>query len=791
MIAIDRCPACQSHEASSVFARGDGLPLARCRSCELLFVRAYPKRLTEAYEATYFDGTGYAQGLGYKNYLGSIAPIDFARHMATLEAARLAAGGERRRLLDIGAATGDFLAMARLLGWDDSEGVELSEFARRASRALGVTESYATLDDVPPSASFGFITAWELVEHLPDLGSFLHRLRTHLDDPGVFICSTPDAGQTRFYPRPEEWLGFHVSLEHVSYFTERALRHLLEKWFAHVEIWSWPTQMFYHQLFGVGFTRRPSAEAIRRIQSFQRLEAEAAVAESGAPAWPVAVALAQAHPAPEWTVRLRRNYPSLALALDGARSPEADLVLALVAKSSGDALRARQAMARFLAAVPRRVIPAGMLEPFVPGGGRADRLVLVLRRVAEHARHPTGFVREVAARAVNRLPRPLWTRRLRAIVQSAAARGVVVYPSSVSYSFLRQRPHQLGRALAERGYLFFFCTTDPRDGAPGFRRLAPNFYLCSAPLEVFQAVDHPIVLITRPAGWRRLVQRISAGGGARIVYDWIDDLAVFGPVENQVEEHLELLDRAEVVTTSASLLFAEARRRRPDVLLLPNAVRLEDFADGPEDANRVPEKLKEVVAKRQPIIGYYGSISSWMDFDLLARVLILNPDKVFVTVGPLWPLHADDRDRLANLRRAPNIICVDHVDYSNVKNYLRWFDVAIVPFRLSDLTHATSPVKLFEYMAAAKPIVATGMLECKKYRSVLWGTTPEEFSERVAEGLRLRDDPRYLAIIKEEASLNTWAQRARGLDCALSRLHRCDIGGALRGRRVLDRNARS
>src|SRR5262249_6135660 len=142
----------------------------------------------------------------------------------------------------------------------------------------------------------------------------------------------------------------------------------------------------------------------------------------------------------------------------------------------------------------------------------------------------------------------------------------------------RQRPHQLGSALAEQGYLVFFCTSNPRrDRVHGLRKLCENFYLCSIPPDVFRAIDDPIVYISRPAGWRQKIKEITGGETARMLYDWIDDLAVFGREEDQMDEHAELLSSAEVVAASASVLFAEARKVRPDVLLLPNAVRVEDF----------------------------------------------------------------------------------------------------------------------------------------------------------------------------------------------------------------------
>ena len=69
--------------------------------------------------------------------------------------------------------------------------------------------------------------------------------------------------------------------------------------------------------------------------------------------------------------------------------------------------------------------------------------------------------------------------------------------------------------------------------------------------------------------------------------------------------------------------------------------------------------------------------------------------------------------------------------YAELPRYARFYDVAILPFAVNEITESVSPVKIFEYMAAGKPVVTTGLPECRKYRSCLIADTPDDFVKQL------------------------------------------------------------
>ena len=120
---------------------------------------------------------------------------------------------------------------------------------------------------------------------------------------------------------------------------------------------------------------------------------------------------------------------------------------------------------------------------------------------------------------------------------------------------------------------------------------------------------------------------------------------------------------------------------------------------------------------------------------------------------------------MKKLERLDNIKYLGVKKYQDLPNYGIWFDVAIIPFKEGDIAKSTSPLKLFEYMAMNKPVVATrDLIECQKYEGVLMAEDKNDFILKVEQALDLKDDPNYLLILDENAKSNTWLQRAMKID---------------------------
>ncbi len=357
--------------------------------------------------------------------------------------------------------------------------------------------------------------------------------------------------------------------------------------------------------------------------------------------------------------------------------------------------------------------------------------------------------------AKSHLGRAKSARTLQSILDAhQARRGIVVLPPLIDWDWMKQRPHHLLTEFAQAGYLVFHCSPQTRaDRVRGFQQVGESLYLCSSVKVLQRHLECPIVLATCP-GHAKEVQKFN---NPRVIYDHLDDLRVHCAgnkiTANAITQHEELLRTAEVVCVTAEHLYMQARAIRPDAVLCPNGVHYDHFALAV--APQIPHDLKKLVADGRPIVGYYGALAKWFDYDLLAWVAHRCPQYQFVLIGPDYDRSLDQR----RLSASENVHWLGEKKYEALPAYAYHFTVATIPFLINEITECTSPIKLFEYMAAGKPIVSTDLPECRKYRSVLRARTAAAFAVQLDTAITLGRDPQYRNILAEEARANTWRAR--------------------------------
>jgi GT2 family glycosyltransferase/SAM-dependent methyltransferase len=337
---------------------------------------------------------------------------------------------------------------------------------------------------------------------------------------------------------------------------------------------------------------------------------------------------------------------------------------------------------------------------------------------------------------------------------------VVVFLPTIGWNIaLIQRPHHLARALARAGYFVVFdCSNSAAESFGGFQEVERNLLLFRGPVEILTGLDAPI-LWTLPYN----AGLVDSWPTRRIVYDCIDDLAVF-PYNQEVlrRHHERMLAEADVVACVSRPLLEECRRVREDALYLPNAVDADHFAQ-PAVAYEPPAALRPALEAGRPILGYYGALASWLDVDLLESAGRLRPDWSFVLVG----IRLSDAPSLEALERLPNVYVLPPQPYRDIPAVLACFDVAFIPFVVNEITHATSPLKLFEYFAGGKPVISSPMPECAAFPEVRIARNATELAGALDAALLDSRDAGHRARVRRVAAENSWKARVSAAITAL------------------------
>ena len=147
---------------------------------------------------------------------------------------------------------------------------------------------------------------------------------------------------------------------------------------------------------------------------------------------------------------------------------------------------------------------------------------------------------------------------------------------------------------------------------------------------------------------------------------------------------------------------------------------------------------------------------TWLNFEAVVQLASAHPDWRFIFIGPT---EVD----LAPYQTLSNLHLVK--PYHVLANYVAYFDAGLIPFRLNELTVNVNPVKLYEYFALGKPVVATRLPELLQFEAVCrLASNTREFVQQVELTVaQLLDNPNEHELKAKRraiAQANTWNERS-------------------------------
>jgi glycosyltransferase involved in cell wall biosynthesis len=234
----------------------------------------------------------------------------------------------------------------------------------------------------------------------------------------------------------------------------------------------------------------------------------------------------------------------------------------------------------------------------------------------------------------------------------------------------------------------------------------------------------------RPINWITIpTVAVVAGtlGEDQVIYHCCDENAAFPGHSARAVSELEaqLLRRADLVITSADLLYQAKRRLNPRTVLVRHGVDLDHFRRALAEETEVPH---DIAALPRPILGYFGLIADWLDVELIAACAARLSRASIVLLGKVTT-------DVSALQAHPNVYLLGRKPYEELPRYCKAFDVALMPFRINELTLHANPLKVREYLAAGLPVVSTRLPEVELLDVCRIADDPESFVREIQAAL--------------------------------------------------------
>ena len=384
--------------------------------------------------------------------------------------------------------------------------------------------------------------------------------------------------------------------------------------------------------------------------------------------------------------------------------------------------------------------------------------------------------------------------------QSAAA-DIVLF-NIIEWDHLTQRPHHLARELSSRGHRIFWIDVHFRPHSrvhsnASAREIEPGIFhiglpavkgsiyglewndsvLATMEMAIVQMraryrIQNAIQLVNFPK-WAPLVLRLRTRFGWPIVYDCLDDQKSFSALYqlDSAEFEDKLTQSCDLLVTCSRLLHEERRQLNVNTVLIPNGCDYNLFSSA------VPTGLLAHLSR--PIVGFFGAFADWLDFDWIEEAARRFPRWSFVYVGRPCFARPAARRRWQEVTETANVHVFPQAQPNILASYLSEFDVCTMPFQDVPVTRAMNPVKVYEYLAAGKPVVVPDFDEMQPLAEkglIAMYRDKEQSFQLLKQITKAAPTAPEVAARQSFAIRNTWTERAEKLTANLAVVGKQDEG---------------
>lgn len=360
--------------------------------------------------------------------------------------------------------------------------------------------------------------------------------------------------------------------------------------------------------------------------------------------------------------------------------------------------------------------------------------------------------------------------------RNAETKDIFIFPF-IDWHYRFQRPQHLALGLAKRNTRIFYLACNPLiasssrsyaiDTKPSeniiITQLAsgdthlPDFFtdqITASQIEAYKQsfealcrdfnVHSPTAIIQHPY-WAPLIEALPIDLS---IYDCLDFYAGFNDRQHDQLNELEarLINKADAVTVTSEYLHRHIGNPQK-THIIRNGCEFDKFA-------QASAKQSDDIVR----VGYVGAVSTWFDLDIVYAAGLSHPEWRFDIYGRI------EGDLI--LGDAPtNVYFHGEIAYHDVPETIAMFDVGIIPFQINTLTEATNPVKVYEYMAAGKPVVSSALPEVihMKHDDIFVSHSQAEFIDHLEKSILISQQTSKIKKRQAWAKSQDWALRVDDL----------------------------
>jgi len=208
-----------------------------------------------------------------------------------------------------------------------------------------------------------------------------------------------------------------------------------------------------------------------------------------------------------------------------------------------------------------------------------------------------------------------------------------------------------------------------------------------------------------------------------------------------------LMQKSDLVVANSTYLAEHAAQFNPHAYYVGQGCDVSLFDE--KLVKEMPADLKPIP---KPIIVYIGALFSLrLDIEVLEYLATQRKDWSIVLVGP-----EDEAFKSSKLHQMDNVHFLGSKPMEQLPSYLNFFDVALNPQKLNEVTIGNYPRKIDEYLAMGKPTVATKTKAMEVFEDHTYLAVNKEDYLQLVEKARKENSPEKASERSQFARSHTW-----------------------------------